>query len=40
MARPWFKRAWTRVVPGPAERSAFALAATLALALLYWRDNP
>ena len=39
MARPWFKRRWTRIVPGPAERASFVLAASLVLALLFglWR---
>jgi len=40
MARPWFKRRWTRVVPGPAERATFAVAASLALALLFWLWRP
>jgi len=39
MARSWFKRWSTRVVPGPAERATFVLGATLALTLLFcaWR---
>src|SRR5689334_3102731 len=36
MARPWFKRAWTRVVPVSAERATFVVAASLVLALLFW----
>jgi protein-S-isoprenylcysteine O-methyltransferase Ste14 len=40
MARSWFKRWLTRVVPGPAERSTFVLAATLILALLFWAWQP
>jgi hypothetical protein len=31
MARPWFKRRWARVVPEPAERASFVLAATVTL---------
>ena len=40
MARPWFKRRWTRVVPEPAERASFVLAASLALALVFWLWQP
>jgi protein-S-isoprenylcysteine O-methyltransferase Ste14 len=40
MARPSFKARWTKIVPPPAERSVYVLAASIALMILFFGWRP
>ena len=40
MARPAFKRVWTRLIPAPIERSTYLLFSNLALIALMWLWQP
>jgi protein-S-isoprenylcysteine O-methyltransferase Ste14 len=40
MARPWFKRWWTRFVPQAAERSTYLLFSNICMVALFWFWQP
>lgn len=37
MARPWFKRMWTKLIPEPIERSTYCLLSCAALGVMIWQ---
>lgn len=41
MARPWFKKKWTKVIPAEAERSTYVLATAIVtwIMLVFWQAN-
>src|SRR5262245_27220274 len=36
MARPWFKRIWTRIIPPEIERSTYTLVSCVVLVIVMW----